>query len=667
MVRARREAAASALSSILGSHPSDQDVSEEGEQEQEAEEEEKYENTSVMEAGDSELENSPSTSTSASTPTPTSSSSSSESSARSRPIPRLGYQRGRPPVRRGRPRKATKQTGLHLDVLASPVGQRRRGSYKPLSEFTRLPATLHDLSFWSECTQRARPMKRGRRVSKKNAGPYSDRPPVDIVQVRGLTGEPPMYAKTSPPAFPIGRLDRLHASVNFKNYPLNLVQEGPEARTYVAFSHYGQGARNDPDGSCFLSAGPGGISALEWVPPPRRNGTADGGEIAPFQLLLTASYPSGDYQDHLTRVSPTSCPLLIYHISLTAEGLPRADLMVTIEHDLGVVRELHAISWGGTDFLAMGIFGNGQAALLTIPYDIKGTWRLTSPLTVGSGGAMVTTGCVLTSPTGLIIVLGYADGLIRWWVLGGKEAASPAPPSHDDLQGDSDEGSSSLPKCVAAVKVSKQPITTLSAHRHDPWMVAVGMHDSQALLVDLRSPWRSLPLASPIAAVPLVHCTGEGEGGGGGGGGCLIADSETSLRLLPMHALIDRSSVPAGTFDVPVMAMDSSLFHNVIVSAGSDGTVHMSIIVGREHVLMFERRFLQLRLADSDLVKIDQTLRVPQLRTGPVALPTTATAIAAVKWSCSPQTPGLLAIGMASVGLVALLPMDRLLLLEPEE
>lgn len=647
MVRAQREAAVSALSSILGSRTSDQDVSEE---------EEKYENTSVGGGvEDREPENPSTTITS-------SSSESSEALARSRPTTRPEHQRGRPSIRRGRPRKdAERAGGLHSDELTLPVDRRRRGAYKPLSEFTRLPATLHDLSFWSECALRARPMKRGRRANKKNVGPYSDRPPVDILQVRGFTGES-MYARGAPPppTLSISRLVRLQAGVDLKNYPLNLTQQEPETRTYVAFSHYGQGVGDDPSGACFLSAGPGGISALEWVPPSRETG-----ERSPFQLLLTASYPSSKYQDHFAQVDSNSCPLLIYHVSMV-EQLPRADLTATIEHPLGLVRELHAISWGGTDFLVLGIFGTGQAALFTVPYDIGGTWRLANPLVIGGG--MVTTGCILNSPTGLIIVLGYADGLIRWWMGLSEEDApfssSTRPLDTDPIQVDADEDAVPV-KCVAAMTISKQPITALSPHPRDPWMMAVGMHDSRALLVDLRSSWRSLPLASPIAAVPLVHFTSEADGEGEGG--CLIADSEASLRFLPMKTLIGRSSVPAGTFDVPVMAMDSSPFHNVIVSAGSDGTAHMSILVGGEHVLMFERTFLQVRMADTDLIHIDQSLRVPQLRTGPVALPTPDTAIAAIKWSRSSQTPGLLAIGMGSVGLLALLPMDRLLLLEPEE
>ncbi|PJF18605.1 hypothetical protein PSACC_01548 [Paramicrosporidium saccamoebae] len=360
-----------------------------------------------------------------------------------------------------------------------------------------------------------------------------------------------------------------------------------------------------------VCVGPGGISALD----------------AASDLLAVATFPYYGFRDHWTMTNEEHCsPIQLYRYTTqkTAPNVSSAHV-ATITHQFGLVRSLRWCPHSRNTLLAL--FGDGKVRVWSVPDHPVGTYSLENSILIGDDEYVITGVEWCPSIRGRIAT-GTANGLVLLWRI------------HNDRV-----------ECIAGLQSSKRPVTSVAFHSSDAMLLAIGVHDSPSLLIDLRRPHNPQTLLSTLALVPLVRWSPLNDV-------WILADSDGGVRALPSDSLVDRQTVPAGTFNAALLDVQVSPFHSIVAMAGVEGTVHLVRLDPRRRQL-FEEQVLQVVSVTPDTVKISMRVVQPKLHKGPVSLPDYSRTISCLSWSKSPTSPGLLMVGLCSIGILFLFPIDN--------
>lgn len=571
---------------------------------------------------------------------------------------RPDHPKSSPPPRRPSERElVVVGAGDALPILSIVHKSRTRGRPRkdgaPASAASSLlPASINPLSFWADCLAHAHPVSRPLRPGKDSGGQAFLQPPLDLLTIL----DPRQERKSRSPTVAITpiRCDGVGDSRRPDDQPtaegdgeirVSLSPDTPSLILAPAQSVY------KPElGVLLLNSGPGPISAFDFGP--------DGSH-----LFAQSNLPAGLVDDHWALPSTTAahnCPIKVYRL----EADPwEAMLATTICHPFGIVRHLHFCPVASSEgvFLLLAIFGDGSARVFGLPplaaATTLGARQVNSEVTdfqlLATSGlndeALVTAGAWGPPPPSgpgqdthcanvIKVALGCRDGRVSLWDLG--------------PEGDA--------RCVAAERHGNLPVTSLAFHHSDPMILAVGLNDSPAYIIDWRSPSRICPLHSPLANVPLVrwaplyNCW-------------LVADTENGLRAVRLQDFADRHSFPAGSFPLSVTAYDVSQLHNVLATACSDGHVHFSWLDPKSKSIALEQRILHLD-SDERTLALRVAVSRPPLPSKQAAheLPRRGNCIPLVRWSPCRDYPGLLAVASPLNGLLLLVAADRFLLLQPD-
>lgn len=216
-------------------------------------------------------------------------------------------------------------------------------------------------------------------------------------------------------------------------------------------------------------------------------------------------------------------------------------------------------------------------------------------------------------------------------------------------------------KRVASVKLSNKPIISIAFTADNPYLMAIGIHDSPSHLVDVRcSDGGGYPLQSSLSYTPLVRWAGVGTKG------WIIADTEQSCRFYPASTLADRHSVPLASFPSAVNGVATSALHNIIATSGANGHVHLTwLSPDDDPAVQIEKDILTF--SDSDIserhINLTTHLKVPKVVTGKTDLGTPSQWINGLSWCPSPAAPGLLALTSAHYPIIIFIAIDRLAIL----
>lgn len=214
-------------------------------------------------------------------------------------------------------------------------------------------------------------------------------------------------------------------------------------------------------------------------------------------------------------------------------------------------------------------------------------------------------------------------------------------------------------KRVASVKLSSKPIISIAFTADNPYLMAIGIHDSPSHLVDVRcSDGGSYPLQSSLSYTPLVRWAGVGTKG------WIIADTEQSCRFYPASTLADRHSVPLASFPSAVNGVATSPLHNIIATSGADGHVHLTwLSPDDDPTVQIEKDILTFNDGDTAHINLTTHLKVPKGATGKTDLGTPSQWIHGLSWCPSFAAPGLLALTSAHHPLIIFISIDRLAIL----
>lgn len=380
-----------------------------------------------------------------------------------------------------------------------------------------------------------------------------------------------------------------------------------------------------------INLGEGGISAMDFSP------TREGEE----QFLVVSSYPSKEFKDHwalpIERDSVPSCPILIYQI-LTQDRLPYVEsiLKYRVTHQFGLVRYLRWSPYylGDINLLGLlGLFSDGRVRVWKIHTDDQPcTYSVVEgvALEIGDDDCTITSAEWCPSVPGRIAT-GTSDGHLLLWQI-----------------------SMNGVECIAGLRPLERPITSIAFHHTNAMLIGLGVYDSPAILIDLCDPHVPIPIQSTLSLIPIVRWSSLNQM-------WIMGDTEGGVRGLPDASLYqDRSTLPVGTFTAPITDAQSSPCHNITALSSSSGRVHLTLLNSLK-LQIYELCILNVTSVDNNNVNIDTKIMEPRPSKGAVSLPDYSIGISALSWSKSPNSPGLLAIGMASIGLLVLFPIDGIL------
>lgn len=534
-------------------------------------------------------------------------------------------QRGRPPSasnsspQRGRPPSGSNYTP--------------KGPYRRLDDFKALSPGVRDLAFWIECTEGARSIKRAGRRDRKPR--ILERPPVDLVIVKSIkmTKKEEISAMTET-KINFGNLKILKVKhqitkEEFSEITIKKINEDESLKVTIGK------AQSSEDSFCFIYAGNGGISALDWSPP-----------IESRQFLALACYPTVGYTDPwaVAIEDGGSCPKIQIWAIDTLSGKIKGRLISRFCHNFGIVRGLY---WCPKAPILLAIFGDGKARVWpfeSLNDQMEFELGEEDCLTIGEDRFVITTAAWSIKEESddddskMFFFVGTNDGRILYYRI-------------------NQDGTFS---CLAGVKLSEMPITSISPNDKDPMVVGIGLHGSPAMVVNLTEPFERAILHSPLALVPLVRWSSIHDA-------WIFADSEQAIRAIGAQNLIERNSFPIATFDGPVSDVAISNLHNVIAVADYNGAIHLSHLGMSKNCILFEQCILEMNVTD-EMVIVKPVL-MPATTNGtkrtPLNLPTIGTSIPFIKWSRSTTSPGLLAVSSGARGLVIVFSVDHRCLLPP--
>lgn len=355
-----------------------------------------------------------------------------------------------------------------------------------------------------------------------------------------------------------------------------------------------------------------------------------------LQFLSVSSYPTREYKDHwATIIEEPSMPISIYRIS-TQGRVPfiQTELVAQIRHSCGLVR---SIKWApyrvnGDCLVVLALFSDGRVRLWRFDVDdIRMSFLLDeSVVEIAIDDIIITTIEWCQSVPGRLAV-GTSDGHLLIY----------------QLQADG------TLECIAGLRPLQKPITMISFHHEDPMIVGLGVHDSPAIQLSLHDPYHPSILQSSLSLVPIVRWSAANDM-------WIMGDSENSVRALPLQSLKERSTIPIATFTASLLDCQTSPCHNVIALCPSNGAVHITP-VNMPKLQVYEQCILKLHSMYDRLVEFDDKAEEAKPHKGPITLPKDLQGIGNVVWSRSKESPGLLIVGLAAIGLVVMFPIDGLL------
>lgn len=502
------------------------------------------------------------------------------------------------------------------------VGRPRKDQGLASIKSSFVEAKAHPLDFWLECTQNAVRIKRASKLSREKSAVLT-RPPVDLTWVRA-TSSARLDSHLSP-----RHLAALEGSLRLTSERIAMERGEVIRGTFGSCAFEVEPLASttlEQEAVSFANVGGGGVSAMDFGP----NGCG---------ILALSALPEAGVLDHWTQRMEGHAPIQIWR----RQGI-EVRLLSVIRHSLGLVRGLQFCPVSSsplTKLILMGLFSDGVLRIFLVDSQQGGTFEVADPVEIDLEDYLITV--AQWAPDGRRIAIGSREGHVMLWSL------------EIDEQG-------IRPTCVASTRLTNAPITSLAFHDGDQDLLAVGLHDSPAVLVDWRKPDFPAVLYSPLAHVPLVCWSSPHSS-------WLFADSESSIRGMNCRDLESRHTFAAGTFSGPVLDVALSPLHNIVAAAGADGTLHLSWLDGSSGLILAEQIVLEMRAhVHERRVSYSSKVRVPELLGKTVArpLPALESSISLIRWSRSTESPGVLAVSCAALGILCLMAVDRRVLLKDE-
>ncbi len=562
----------------------------------------------------------------------------------------------------------------------------RRGptAYRKLSDFTRVAPGIHTLEEWRVLARSARPVKRTSRPlritdgeSFQGAGRFA-RPPIDLL-VLALPSKAEALQSCGAGAPPRLRLcDTLLESSVAGPCPTTgraVIEYSADGRAKDRLELPAVGYTAMTTDGLLLAAycGPFGVASISWSVPLLAAGSgagADGGGAEDngraTEQFLAVALQSGPVAALLPqRKEDRQGDLQIWSVSGRRECTAALRRIVRVASSGGGARH---VVWSphsqcredgtATHHLAL-ISDAGLGVVLALEglegCQQHGRGKEEVCVEVHAGvriGSTALTSLAWSPVDGAVLCTGSAEGTIQLWRLAGGYAVA---------------GSSVCGEALLVATVqgpSRRPVTSIAFHQGT--VVAVGFHDSPAIIVDLAAPpcapssGAIAQLSSSFANVPIVRCSPMH------GGAFIYGDSEQYVRATLPEDVLERRSFPLATLASAASDVAVSPLHNIVAVASAEGALHLSWPNVEKRCLAVEKRILRLeccRAPKGPIVTI-RHVEEPAISTKQAALYGAERAISALQWSRSPASPGLLAFAVAASGILFIATVDGLTLLQ---
>jgi len=306
---------------------------------------------------------------------------------------------------------------------------------------------------WTKAIKEARPIKRGVKTKKDN--PRAQRPPTEMLTLKELpvVTEIPLSLKN------LNVSDEIIASIDSTQTSLEVILNNLEASEIWVKSTV------KTDGLLVCYAGKGAVTGLSWCRCCR-------------SLLATSNYPSPDFKDKFNTFNSCQSEIEIWRYKAKEFAMEN---ICTIQHHFGVSRKLEWYPFASPESrILAGAFSDKTVRIFRVPstntlraVNIQGKFCRTFP----------NSSAFCWSKHHNKFVTGSFDGYIVIWSLNME-----------------------IPTKLFSMKISNQPIFSISQNPNNYNQFIVGAFDQSIFLFDQTDPYQAQPYFSLLSKYMYHFC-----------------------------------------------------------------------------------------------------------------------------------------------------------------